>query len=362
MSPNEASPEELVTLLVGYHQAGSFVRDPSPLVLRRDDKDGLFIRQADLEKRSKGDVPELALSQLWSLMRGYSPRQKLAAGANYLKFRGMTAPLERILKSHREAAVERCIDENRDFKVIQTGELVWHARRDLLTDTHQAVLNDPDAFLIPSAKTLKMSRGTTLATTPGSTVLKRFNLKKVKNLLRNQFLASKAHLAFQRAYHLESIGIRTARAIAFAERYKLGVLTRSYLLMEQVTEVRSGAAAFQEWNGHRNDLKGLVLEDAGRLLGLLHDAGFANRDLKASNMLVNESGQVWLIDLDGVSQRDRISEEVRLKNLRRIVKDLPQYGELSIKEAMHFLKSYTRSYRQGDARHLYRRLAEEPWA
>ncbi|MEZ6195777.1 MAG: lipopolysaccharide kinase InaA family protein [Planctomycetota bacterium] len=359
----ETAAEQLVSLLAGLHRDGSFVRDPSPSVLGRDENGRLFIADADLESRSNRDAPDDTLGQLWALMRGESPRVKIAAARDYAARRGLgDLDLDRLLREFRLRDIERCFHENRDFKVLESGGLVWHCRRELLREEHLPVLEDPDRWLEPGDHLVKDGRSTTIGRTAGEALMKRFNLKKYRSLVTNQLAGSRARIAFQQAYHLETMGVRTARAIAFAERTKLGCIYRSYLLLDWLADVQPGALAFQEWNGSRPELKRRVLEDAGRMIGRLHDAGFSNRDLKSNNLLVNEAGQVWVIDLDGVAHEGRVPEEQRLKNLLRIVRDLPRYGHLSTREALTFLHSYTRAVRQGNTRDLYRKLAAEPIA
>ena len=357
------TPRALVDLVVALHEKGDFIHDPSPSVIELDETGQPFIPESELEKRSHVDVPHLVLAQLFSLLHGQSPRLKLLMARRYLKRRGLQVDdLEDVLRDHTTGEIERCFQRNRDFKTVQAGGMVWQVRRELFRDSHKVVLDDPDSFLQPGAKLLKNGRGTTVAGTPGAAVLKRFNLKKYSTIVKNQFAASKARRAFQKAYHLEIIGIRTPRVVAFSDRATLGVVHRSYLLMEQVPDVVEGAEAIRKWNGERHETRRQAIAQAGALVGRLHGSGFANRDLKSSNMLATPSGDVWLIDLDGVQHAGRVSEEVRVKNLRRIVRDLPSYGDLSLKDSMHFLRSYIRAYRAGDAGPLFRKLAEEPWA
>lgn len=355
----EEPDDRLVQLLARLHRDGSFIRDPSPVVLNRDAEGELFIAESDLASRQDRDRVDIAFADLWSLMRGASPRVKIEAARHYAALRGFEDPdFDGALRDFRRHDLERTLEENRDFTVVEVAGLVWHVRRELLGPELRDVLADPDAFLRPGPDLLKDGRGTTVGKTPGAGVLKRFNLKRYRNLVRNQITGSRARLAYQQAYHLETMGIRTARAIAFADRTRLGCIYRSYLLTELVPDVMPGADAFRAWEGRRPRLKRRVLVDAGRTIGRLHDAGFSNRDLKASNLLVNEGGEVWVIDLDGVAHQPRVPEEQRLKNLRRIVRDLPRYGHLSTREALTFLNAYARAVRsRGAARSIYEKLA-----
>ena len=353
----------LVEMLAARHEEGLFVRDPSPSAVVWNDG-APRIPESELENRSSTHVPRLAVSQLWSLMFGWSPRRKLSAARLYLMIRGMTIDdLEEALREHTEAEIERCFHKNRDFKVVQYGDLVWHVRRALLTEAHRPALEDPDSLLEPGPRLIKAGQATTIAQVPGGGVLKRFNLKRYRNLVKYRFAPSRARRAFQLAYRLEMLGIRTPRVIAYTDRHVLGSTVRSYLLMEYVAQARPAAEVFREWaeGGEEREQRARALLEAGRLVGLLHGAGFANRDLKASNLLLTEAGELCLVDLDGLQHLDEVNEETRIKNLRRIVRDLPLYGPMTVRDRLVFLRAYARSVRRGDARTLFRRLAEEPW-
>lgn len=351
----------LVDLVVDTHERGYFIADPSPAAIRWNEGDEPLLGDPDLEKRSHTALPHLALWQLWSLMFGFSPLRKLQAGRAYLRRRRLETDLELALRQHADMELARCFHKNRDFQTVQAGPLVWHVRRALLRDAHRVVLADPDAQLRAPHDLIKDSRGSTVAAVPGDGILKRFNVKKYRNLVKHQFAPSRARKAFQRAYHLEMIGVRTPRVIAYADRKVMGLATSSYLLMERLPDVAVGAEAIRGWSATDRHLTRLVLGDAGRMIGLLHGAGFSNRDLKASNLLVTGGGEIWLVDLDGIRHMERVNEEVRIKNLRRIVRDLPQYGSLGLRDQLAFLRAYCRSVRSGRAADLHRRLAGEDW-
>lgn len=363
--PDISRLQPLCDLVVELHNRGDFIIDPSPSAVRWVE-DKPLIADKEIEKRSHTEIPHLALSQLWSLMHGYSSRLKVEAGREYLRQRELELDLDDALRAHWEQEVERCFHKNRDFKVVKAGDLVWHVRSDLLDQNRNFALEDPDSLLEPdSPKLIKDGGRTTVALAPGGAVLKRFNLRKVRNLVKNQLGMSRARRAFQKAYHLELLGIRTPRAIAWAERREFGLPTRSYLLMEYLPDSVEGYHAVrdleddEQFGGANGIERRRLLSEGGKLIGRLHGAGFSNRDLKASNLLVSPEGQIWLIDLDGISHRELVSDAERIKNLRRIVRDLPHYGNLGLKDSMCFVRAYTRALRRGSAKELFRQLAEK---
>lgn len=348
----------LVELVVGIHEAGRCVRDPSPTVLSADACGRPTVVDSDLEARSDGAVPILGLHELWALMEGEGVRERLEAGRAYLERRGLEADLEAALRNHRRRQAERCFGDNRDFKPLQAGGLVWHVRRKLVRDSHLPVLSNPDRFLGSDSRLLKNGASTTLSIAPGDAILKRFNLKRYRSLLKNQFQRSRARKAFQGAYHLEIFGIPTARPIAFAEKKLMGLVTKSYLLMEFIPDTRAVDQFTREWNVEDEAARRATASLLGRILGRLHESGFANRDLKPRNVIVGQAGDAWIIDLDGVHFKERVNDETRFRNLDRMVREMREQGSLSVRDRMRFLRSYVQTAGAGSAGTLFRRLAD----
>ena len=77
--------------------------------------------------------------------------------------------------------------------------------------------------------------------------------------------------------------------------------------------------------------------------------------------MVDDVGGTWVIDLDGIRVSDRVNAETVLKNLRRMTRDIPSYGELSVRDRMLFLKAYVRTVHKGSAAQLFRELGQEEW-
>jgi tRNA A-37 threonylcarbamoyl transferase component Bud32 len=84
-------------------------------------------------------------------------------------------------------------------------------------------------------------------------------------------------------------------------------------------------------------------ESLGRLLGRLHAAGIAHRDLKAANLLVAEaSAEVtsWLIDLDGMRIPRRLGMARRAADLARLAVGLQAHPWVSRAICCRFLRAY----------------------
>jgi tRNA A-37 threonylcarbamoyl transferase component Bud32 len=237
---------------------------------------------------------------------------------------------------------KRCLKQNREFAGENAGPVVWQLRLPLVTDSLRDVMQDPDGFLRSKARILKAGRSTTIGSHDGL-VIKRFNLTKPVNLVKDLFRVSRAKRNFRLAYHLELLGIPTPRAVAFGERRKAGFLLRSYYAAEEISDAGNLSAIVQ--SDRRPDRA--VIGNLARLIAHLHNEGFSHRDLKASNFMVGRDNTVFLLDLDGLKFKDRISDAQARANLARLARSIADSPVVGRAERTEFLLRYCRARAQG---------------
>lgn len=242
------------------------------------------------------------------------------------------ALLRRAHLAHRS---RRCLKHNREFAPMRFGELRWQVRHPWLNPKLESALCAPDVFLATRARLLKNGRASTVGLGEGF-VLKRYNLRwnKPENLFKDCFRLSKARRAFRKAYHLELVGVPTARPIATADVRRFGLLLRSYLVIEAIPD----ATDLGQWRGD----PAAALRAAAELIARLHDEGFAHRDLKETNLIFDRHGRLFLIDLEGLEFEGNVSPARARSDLARFaraVASLPHLRELYRTE---FLESYCR--------------------
>ena len=250
--------------------------------------------------------------------------------------------VEALSRTLRRAVLQtrsyRCLRRNRDFAPLDAGGLRWQLRLPFLEQrpTIQSVLADPDAFLT-RARLLKAGRTATVGAADGL-VLKRFNFRKLENLLKDLFRRSRARRAFRAAYHLELAGIPTARSVAIASRRALGFLLRSYLLMEEI----AGAVDLGQLLRRGPPDLPLIRQTAG-LIGRLHEEGFSHRDLKESNLVRGTNGLLYLIDLDALRFEAEIPEHRAALDLGRLARGMEKYPNVKPSHRLVFLLLYCRA-------------------
>ena len=240
---------------------------------------------------------------------------------------------ERLRRDYRTHRAGRCLKHNREFEPRRLGGLRWHVRRPMRNAETERILVDPDGFLAARAQLLKSGRSATLGRAHGL-VLKRYNLRKWFNLLKDLFRPSKARRAFHQSYHLELVGIPTARPIATADRRLLGLLLRSYLLMEEIP----GARHLGQWQGDSRRGARLLAE----LLARLHNEGFSHRDLKETNLVFDAADRVFLIDMEGLNCLGTVPATRAALDLARLARAAAQLPRCSPAERFLFLRVYCR--------------------
>lgn len=236
------------------------------------------------------------------------------------------------------ARARRCLRTNRDFVAQDHGGLKWQVRIACLNAELRQVLSGPDEFLASRAVLLKNGKSSTVGKKDGI-VVKRFNLRKAGNLLKDLFRASKAKRAFRKAYHLELVGIPTPRGFAVASKRVCGLLIRSYMVMEEIAGAIDLGAKLRE----NREVEISLARQAGRLIAKLHDEGFSHRDLKESNLLVNTQNGLHLIDLDGVTFLREVSDCRCAADLGRLAQGVSKYPAVTIRHRFAFLLSYCRA-------------------
>jgi tRNA A-37 threonylcarbamoyl transferase component Bud32 len=238
--------------------------------------------------------------------------------------------LRREYLAHRS---RRCLKHNREFAPMRFGRLRWHVRHPGLTPELGAILAAPDAFLASAARLLKNGRASTVGL-GGGIVLKRYNLRwnKPQNLFKDCFRRSKARRAFRKAYHLELVGVPTARPIATADVRRFGVLLRSYLVMEAIPD----ACDLGQWPGD----PARALRAAAELIARLHNEGFAHRDLKETNLLFDGQGRLFLIDLEGLDFVRTVPPSRARSDLARFARAVAMLPRLRDLYRSEFLEPY----------------------
>jgi Lipopolysaccharide kinase (Kdo/WaaP) family len=376
----QALARALAELTALLHDAGFVHQDfhPGNLLVRFD---------AD-------DVPHFALIDLDALrttprLGWRAARQNLALLNHYFWLRCSRADRSRFLRYYMEArgidprearrfapAIEgstrrwaerlwrrwgkRCCGKNKYFKTFRRDRAWEIASRDLNRDVAKCLLADPLGPLSqPDTVLLKESRTTTVVEAtmivcgePARVIYKRFKAKKPLEWLLNILRPTRAWRSWQAAQHLSSRGIPTPKNLAILERTTpfLPIPLESFLVTlkaENAVTLSEYASKFLPMLGPEDARRAIRLttRSLAGLLRVLHERSISDRDLKASNIMVEgdpsrEEPRLSPIDLVGVQLRNPLPRHRRIQNLARLQLSLESVPGRTRTDSLRFLRSY----------------------
>jgi tRNA A-37 threonylcarbamoyl transferase component Bud32 len=185
-------------------------------------------------------------------------------------------------------------------------------------------------------------------------VVKRFNVKRRRNLILDRFRLSRPRRNFARALLLENLGIPTAQAIAAGERRIRGLVAGGYLVSLFVPGAGSCLDLLRAGSRAPGQLR-----LAGGLIARLHLAALAHRDLKAPNILFDAWGRPCLIDLDGLRPARWIGSRRAASNLARLARDLVEASGGSFAPVAEVLEGYRGVRPEADIADLARKIRKK---
>ncbi len=163
----------------------------------------------------------------------------------------------------------------------------------------QPLLDDPDRF-IHAGQRLKDGNSATVVRVQhqGQTlVVKRYNIKNRRHLLRRCLRPSRGRTAWRNAHMLRLIGIATPSPRALIEERWGPFRARAFLICDH--QAGTNLSAYWPHDGQADDQCMDALPSLSALIARLHAAQVSHGDMKATNLIVDHS-RVILMDLDGL--------------------------------------------------------------
>jgi tRNA A-37 threonylcarbamoyl transferase component Bud32 len=324
------------------HQANFVVQSAATPVVIMVDVDGI---------RACGNISlEMAARDIARLLdyTEPTPREAMRFAVMYCRIR-QNAITPRILLSAMEQAYRNRARSGRPvLDTLMIGGLKWTIRKASQAEVFPTCAT-VEQRLKETEQFLKNSRNVTVARAVGASgrglIIRRMSYGKLRHRLKDFFRQSRARRAFFRGLLLEQADVPTPRMLAVAEVRRFRWPVAAYTISEEVPR----AQMLWAWvRGGCKDSRKVVtrLADA---IARLHNRGFVHRDLKASNVLLDEHLMPWLIDMDGVRSVGEVSirEAVRdLVILAGVLKNDP--GQLRWL-GLRFLKRYAGQRRLSEA-------------
>jgi serine/threonine protein kinase len=286
----------------------------------------------------------------------------------------------------------RCFGNNRRFVRVRAGAAVGHMITEIEAEPLQSLLADPHAPFQQASALLKNSRSSAVAeielfrrvggaqrNPPACTgglrcapptlqncIYKCFRAGSIWDSLANLFRRSPCLRSWQNGHAFLDCLLPTPRPIAVWHPRRFGLLREGYLLTEKISDAEDLHQYLHRVQtlpiAKRISLLRNVLHELGRQIRKLHERGWAHRDLKATNILVQKSSglqppidavagnrhnqlgedrfRIWFIDLVGAWRPWRLRESRRQKDLSRLNSSFCSSQHLSRSDRLRFLRAY----------------------
>lgn len=374
---------ELGKLTARLHNAGFLHHDfhPGNLLVRIDSEGRSFLTLIDLDalrikkRLTRRDIVEnLALLNHYFWVRcSRSDRRRFLT--TYLAERredagsldALAIDIERSTRAWAERLWTRWAKRgrggNKYFAILRSRVAKGIASRDLDPAFARRLTDDPGLpFRSAERKVIKDSRTTTVIEINAAVggvvrplIYKRFNVRAWYEPILNLFRPARARRAWEAGRHFASRGVPAPNDLMYIERkWVAGIPSlpdETYLLTQKaepaITLTDFLRNDFQSLSGaaKREALRSLAA-GLGRLLRLLHDRSLSHRDLKGSNILIEDDPlaaagpRLSLIDLVGVVKHHPLPRNRRVQNLARLCLSVWETPGLSRSVALLFLTHY----------------------
>ncbi|NQY25708.1 MAG: hypothetical protein HRT92_00860 [Piscirickettsiaceae bacterium] len=171
-------------------------------------------------------------------------------------------------------------------------------RTDFISELSIDLINNVDS-LMDNGKVLKAGNSATVVRVEldgRDLVIKRYNIKGIWHFLRRCFRPSRAAISWRNANLLEFIGIETPKPLGFIEN-KIGWLRHTAYFISEFTEAEELLNVYQRQKPTEHELNQIA-----NIFDLLQKSQICHGDLKASNLLLDVTGKIWMIDLDSMQE------------------------------------------------------------
>ncbi|MDR4509280.1 MAG: lipopolysaccharide kinase InaA family protein [Candidatus Brocadiaceae bacterium] len=261
--------------------------------------------------------------------------------------------IQKIKRKRWKSRAKKCLQNNNRFSVAKYGCYTLHKRNEWNMNTLLALIDKHALFLKENvSQTIKVSTKVGITRIPvANEKFEHLCIKEYRYLsplkgIAYYFFGSPAQKAWFAAHGLKALGFLTPQSVALFETKANGRLTKSFLIMEDISRcLPCDAYVIQRFgNSHRKvnfKTKTRFIFTLANSFKNLHNSGIYHRDLKANNIMVDESNTTWsffYLDLDRVHFYKKITSKIRANNLSQLNASLP--NTITYTDRLRFYRTY----------------------
>lgn len=303
----------LLQLMVHCHQAGIYQHDIHTDNILMTPHGLLLIDLASVRGLAGQSLStRKSLSNLARLVAQFVPDQQqliLKKLNLYYQARGWTygqaerenfkSLLNKAWQKRKETYLSKCFRACTMTAYFKDKYLEYAFKRSFFKQIGKQAVRDIDV-LVERGKRLKDGNSATVVMTEMAgrkVVIKRYNIKSYWHFLKRCWRPSRAANAWRQGNLLQLLGIPTPEVLGFVER-RLGPLRKqAYLLTAYVDHATELSSVFEYQVPRESELRQIK-----QIFELMRDYQLSHGDLKASNLMLTDSGQLELIDLDAMQE------------------------------------------------------------
>lgn len=272
----------------------------------------------------------------------------------------------RIRGVHYRSRLKRCLKESSNFSRKKLDGMRIYFRKDydanifleLIEKHHKALVNNKKDIIIKRDTKTVLTRVPFKNKNIQKVVVKQYKTTCGLCLLKSIFRNSTGRKSWIAGNGLLVYGHNTAKPLALIEKKRLGFVTDSYLIMEDVANClemdryilknfrnQSSSEDLSARNA-QSDIKKkrTFINDFAKTVGKMHNQNVFHQDLKTCNIMVKEKDDkpfdFIFLDFDKVSFGEGINIKKRIKNLTQINLSTPRC--ITITDRFRFLNEYVK--------------------
>jgi tRNA A-37 threonylcarbamoyl transferase component Bud32 len=303
----------LLQLMVRCHQAGIYQHDIHTDNILMTPHGLLLIDLASVRGLAGQSLStRKSLSNLARLVAQFVPDQQqliLKKLNLYYQARGWTYGqterenfknlINKAWQKRKETYLSKCFRACTMTAYFKDKDLEYALKRSFFKQIGKQAIRDIDV-LVETGKRLKDGNSATVVMTEMAgrkVVIKRYNIKSYWHFLKRCWRPSRAANAWRQGNLLHLLGIPTPEVLGIVE-HRLGPLRKeAYLITEYVAGAREVSEVYKERSPAAVEFKQIQ-----RIFSLMLEYHLSHGDLKASNFLLSETGDIELIDLDAMRE------------------------------------------------------------